>query len=269
MILFLLQVRRAESRMNNRSLEPRPLSSYTSARLFLNRCFIKGMGLILGVQCRRARFSIHYDPGEQLEPNVNLVIEIVGPNRSFCTENVTFDEETLKDRESERFMQNLILRATIRKKSTEVNLKIPFFVEKFVDHLLITYIPFFTGLFTFWRCTSFFQCSILLGEHRISICWQGQHVFESPYRATIEDTTYAGYDFTDVGPKCKVGYQYPLCLIDGFKTAKVDEMAMVVKKKTIRQVIVSNGEEHEYHSYFATSKIVCSCLFCLIFVFCK
>lgn len=81
-----------------------------------------------------------------MRSNINLVIEIIGPNRSFCSENVTFDLKSLKDGDSERFMQNLIMRATIRKKSAEDDLKIPFFVERLPTSLLITYIPFFAGL---------------------------------------------------------------------------------------------------------------------------
>jgi len=127
-----------------------------SSEFFFNRCYVKGMGLISGVRSRRARFSIYYY--EPL-PKISLIFEIVGPNESFCSEKVVaelndFDaEEKQLDNQSQDHVQSLIIRAAMQRKATDRNLKIPFFFKIFPDHILITYIPLFTGLYSFRSIT--------------------------------------------------------------------------------------------------------------------
>lgn len=123
------------------------------------------MGLISGVRSRRSRFSLfYYDP----LPKISIIFEIVGPRGSFCSEKVVaefeagtsgdydyqeaYDEdyeelqrEKQLESKSEEYVQALITRAAMQKKATGNNLKIPFFYKILADHILITYIPLFTG----------------------------------------------------------------------------------------------------------------------------
>jgi len=130
----------------------------SSLEFFFNRCFVKGMGLISAVRNRRARFSIYY---HETLPKISFIFEIVGPNESFCSQKVvaefsgldTDDEEkeNVKQLVNKSYdqVQSLIMRAAMQKKATDKNLKIPFFYKIFADHILITYIPLFTG---WWVC---------------------------------------------------------------------------------------------------------------------
>lgn len=71
----------------------------------------------------------------------------------------------------------------------------------------------------------------------------------------IEETTYGENDLADIGPKCRVGYQYPLCLIDRFKNAKIDEMGTVIRKSVVKQMIVTYNKEYEFNDYLTTSNV--------------
>lgn len=150
------------------------------SEFYFNRCFVKGMGLISGVRSRRSRFSLfYYEP----LPKISLIFEIVGPRGSFCSEKVVaefeagnsgnfeYQEEYDEDYEelqrekqlesrSEEYVQALITRAAMQKKATGTNLKIPFFYKILADHILITYIPLFTGKFLV--VIIFFFCNVLL-----------------------------------------------------------------------------------------------------------
>ena len=144
-----LKMKNKSSVQETESSHPLALSDF-----FLNQCYVKGMGLISGVRSRRARFSIYFN---KPLPKICLFFDIVGPNESFCTEKIvaelnTFDTED-EEKETQKQLDNqsydqvqwLVMRAAMQKKATEKNLKIPFFYKTFPDHILITYVPLFTG----------------------------------------------------------------------------------------------------------------------------
>lgn len=223
----------------------RKLFSSPTTDFFFNRCSIKGMGLISGVRSRRARFSIFfYDP----LPVINLIFEIVGPNGSFSSEKVVAEfnqiiesdddddysnERSAKQLEIKSYdqMQALIIRAAMQQHATDKNLKIPFFYKLFTDHILITYVPLFTG------------------DHFISIIWQGQHVFNSPYTVSIEESEYLDGEITEIGPKFEPGFQYPVCLLKSHRNWPLENMGTVVRTKVVKKSIVANGKEYDYNDF--------------------
>lgn len=120
---------------------------------FLNKCSIKGMGLVLGVKCRPSRFAIYHPI-----PNINLslVIEITGPNESFVSRSIHFKQtfssfedvdHKFKSNEKDQFIQLMVMKAASRKLGTIEKLEIPFFCERFADYMLLTYIAFFDGMY--------------------------------------------------------------------------------------------------------------------------
>lgn len=213
---------------------------FSNADDFFKKCHIMGMGVVTGVRCRRARFSIYFPTPPT---HSSLVIEIVGPNESFSSEKVVIQSNTNSNEDQknqlksfDQIAQNLLMRAAMKTKNYDKNLKIPFFHECLEDHLMVTYVPLFSG------------------EHQISIIWQGRHVLNSPHTVSIEETEYLEHEVNDIGPKFIPGLQYPLCLLNSDKEYKIDDMGTVIRRKIVKETIVSNSKEYDYKTYFKTSK---------------
>lgn len=189
-------------------------------------CFAKGMGLILGVRRRRARFNIFCKPTDKL----NLMIEISGPNNSMCSEKITVHNQ--KNRISTDIVtSSIIADALNRRLSIEENLKIPFFYEIFPNKIAVTYIP------------------LLKGIHKLSIIWQGQHIMNSPYTVNVEDCgieservsqrSVNSYSPTKFVP----GLQYPVNALSKRNSLCFEETATVVGRRVLKQVVMVNGKE--------------------------
>ena len=93
-----------------------------------------------------------------------------------------------------------------------------------------------------------------LGDHLISIIWQGQHILNSPYTVSIEESEYLENEINDIGPKFEPGFQYPLCLLKSHKNSEINYLGTVVRTKIVKQTIVTNGQEYDYNNYFESSK---------------
>ena len=99
----------------------------------------------------------------------------------------------------------------------------------------------------------------------ISIIWQGQHVLNSPYTVSIEESEYLENDVRDIGPKFEPGFQYPLCLLQSHKNNAIDEMGTVVITKEVKKSIIANGKEYDFNNYFESS-MSCHCDCFLTFI---
>ncbi|CAG2117009.1 unnamed protein product [Medioppia subpectinata] len=184
-------------------------------------CFAKGMGLILGVRTRKARFNIFCKP----TPKLNLVIEIMGPNNT-----IKFSSDIITTSLIEDFLH--------RKKSSEDILKIPFFYEVLSNKIVITYIPLMKGI------------------HKLSIVWQGQHILNSPYTVKVEDCFNEPMKEStnqingSSSPTIFVpGLQYPVNALTRRKDSdSFDECATVVARKVIKQTVVINGKSQLFQN---------------------
>ncbi|CAG2162110.1 unnamed protein product [Oppiella nova] len=189
-------------------------------------CFAKGMGLILGVRTRKARFNIFCKP----TPKLNLMIEIMGPNNTMCSEKIAVFSQKRKF-SSDVITKSLIEDFLNRKKSSEDILKIPFFYEVFSNKIVVTYIPLMKGI------------------HKLSIIWQGQHILSSPYTVKVEDCYIDPVKPSDqmngsMSPTVFVpGLQYPVNALTRKESISFDECATVVRRKVLKQTVVINGTQ--------------------------
>ncbi|KAH7637242.1 26s proteasome non-atpase regulatory subunit 13-like protein [Dermatophagoides farinae] len=222
---------------NQKISKAKYLESYDQ---FFNNCKIKGMGITLGVRSRRSRFSIYFASSYPLD-QCSFIIEILGPIGSFCSEKIEINNCSRRLQNSlnvigqyfchDEMIQNLTMKAAMKIKFHRMNLKIPFFCELMDDHILITYIPLYAG------------------EHQISVIWQGQHIFGSPYYAMIEETEYLQQESNEIGPKFIPGIQYPLCLLQTDQEYGLDEIGTVIRKKTLRKSMIIKGKKYDYYTY--------------------
>lgn len=235
-MVYLLSRMKLESvKLLMKSLLRRPIVRFTdsygnSQQMFEslfgeeNACFAKGMGLILGVRTRRARFNIFCKPS----PKLNLMIEISGPNYTKCSERITAHNPK-KRMSTDLVTPSLIAGYLSRKKTTENIQKIPFFYEVMPNRIVVTYIPLEKGI------------------HKLSIIWQGQHILDSPYTVKVEDCTNdqlinLPYTPTITSPaKFVPGLQWPASAIARNDTVSLDDKATVVARKAIKQTVFVNG----------------------------
>lgn len=78
-------------------------------------------------------------------------------------------------------------------------------------------------------------------------------MLNSPYTVSIEETEYLEQEVNDIGPKFIPGLQYPLCLLNSEKKFKIDDMGTVIRRKIVKETIVSNQKEYDYDTYFKSS----------------
>ncbi|UXI18960.1 Sel1 repeat-containing protein 1-like protein [Sarcoptes scabiei] len=220
---------------NENGLSRKTISN--SAFEFFQRCHLTGMGIFLGVRGHRTRFNI--DLGRN-SPNFSFVIEIIGPYESFCSETIEIDRKSNQsfrilandssDTESD-LAQKLIIKTVSKWKKIKLHLKIPLFYEIVNENIKMTYVPLFAG------------------QHRISFVWQGNHIFGSPFYAKIEETEYSQSHLNDIGPKFTPGLQYPMSLLNSDKKFDLYDVGIVIRKKILNRVIISNGREYNFEEY--------------------
>ncbi|XP_054164819.1 uncharacterized protein LOC128962470 [Oppia nitens] len=194
-------------------------------------CFAKGMGLILGVRTRKARFNIFCKP----TPKLNLIIEIMGPNNSMCSERIAIFNP--KKRFSADVVTTSLIEHFIHKNKSENTLKIPLFYEVFSNKIVVTYIPLMKGI------------------HKLSIIWQGQHILNSPYTVKVEECynepikdmkqTTGSTSPTKFVP----GLQYPVNALNRKDSFSLDECATVIGRKVLKRTVIVNGIQQSFDNF--------------------
>ncbi|CAG0887739.1 unnamed protein product [Cyprideis torosa] len=142
-------------------------SSLTSFLDFPDReCVARGMGLAGAVKGRKAKFTIHLNSLMELD----IVIEIRGPNHDLCTERITNRSPRKKSMSGPRtskstFSINHHLDFGIASHARTI----PFEYQILPKRIEVGYVP------------------ISEGKHLLSIIWQGQHILGSPYSVTVDE----------------------------------------------------------------------------------
>ena len=192
-------------------------------------CFAKGMGLILGVRTRKARFNIFCKP----TPKLNLVIEISGPNKTMCSEKISVFNPR-KRVSADVVTTSVIADYLNRNKFSEDFLKIPLFYEVFPNRIVVTYIPLMKGI------------------HKLSIIWQGQHIMNSPYTVKVEDCSHDSMrdneQSTGITSPTKFipGLQWPVNALSRSDSFCLENCGTVVRRKVLKQSIVLNGRQQTF-----------------------
>lgn len=187
-----------------------------------NYCFAKGMGLILGVSGRKARFNVFYTP----ESKINLIIEISGPNGSTRTERITNQSPTTHP-DATQLMAAQIMTDARNFAWTKCDFSIPLHYEIFPYKIAVSYVPLFEG------------------EHRLNLIWQGKHLNGSPYTAKI-DESYC--DLTELtSPSSSMGSSSTSCYLPPNivmnDMAGFPSYANVIRKRILKQTVLIDGEE--------------------------
>ncbi|KAI1280818.1 hypothetical protein HDE_13693 [Halotydeus destructor] len=123
-----------------------------------SECFAKGMGLILAVQGRRARFNIFFKSVSEL----NLTVEVIGPQNSAGSKKLMSSLQSLLDSGLGMDKANTLIRSTLE--------EIPITCEVSSQQVSVTYIPVAGGI------------------HLLNILWDGRHVAGSPYSVKVDES---------------------------------------------------------------------------------
>lgn len=217
LLLLIAQMKMASEKfeLQGSSLEPR--KDFMSRTTFVSdKCFARGMGLLLAVRGRKACFTILLDSIEHLD----MVIEIRGPENTACSKRIT-SAYSISRNESEEFqdlkdsqIQDAIFKQRIPLEYTILGRKIS-----------VCYTPLVSGV------------------HYMSIIWQGQHITGSPYTITVDTSV----DAPDIWQKSSKHTYRRLKRSDGQDlgdSVETTEMNLspeprgVIKRKTILRYIV-------------------------------
>ncbi|XP_023235096.1 spindle pole body component 110-like [Centruroides sculpturatus] len=158
LICLVSQLKLASAKLRLKSVIQRPVIKLNAVTVIGPKqdCVAKGMGLMLAVKGRKARFSIFLKTG----CTMNIVIEIRGPNNTLCSERIT-------NRSPKR-------RVPMEQNEEETKRKIPFEYIIQPKKIVVSYTP------------------LVKGEHKLSIIWQGQHIMGSPYTISVDDAKNIG-----------------------------------------------------------------------------
>ncbi|XP_067130631.1 uncharacterized protein [Centruroides vittatus] len=158
LICLVSQLKLASAKLRLKSVIQRPVIKLNAVTVIGPKqdCVAKGMGLMLAVKGRKARFSIFLQTG----CTMNIVIEIRGPNNTLCSERIT-------NRSPKR-------RVPMEQNKEATKRKIPFEYIIQPKKIVVGYTP------------------LVKGEHKLSIIWQGQHIMGSPYTISVDDAKNIG-----------------------------------------------------------------------------
>lgn len=86
LLLLIAQMKTASEKFRFEVPKPEPKKQLMSQTTFVSeKCFARGMGLLLAVRGRKACFTILLDSMEDLD----MVIEIRGPKNTACSKRIT------------------------------------------------------------------------------------------------------------------------------------------------------------------------------------
>lgn len=194
-------------------------------------CLAKGMGLILAVKGRCARFNIYLKHSDFLD----IVIEIRGPNGNFCSRRITLRSPHKIVNRAAPFLPPISAASSPDQPqgSLSPTMTIPLEYEITGRKVSVMYIPRSTG------------------KHILNVFWHGQHLKGSPYTVTVDDSF-------DKFPEATVTKQAAsinaidsnllrlmptrMCpsLLSGPR-----KVGRIICRRVIRRVVLRNGEELE------------------------
>lgn len=225
---LLAQIKVASTKLKARPIINRPDDDDADSVVFdvEQECLARGMGLSVAVTGRQARFNIFL----KSISNLNIVIEIKGPNGSLCSERITNRSPKRKNSvELNKIDKRKIFQKQFR--------NIPFEYEVYPGKIRVGYTPV--------------EC----GQHRLSIIWQGQHIMGSPYTVNV-DNTLCSEDSIKL-KKSKEFLRVENCYRPSNNDTKVCDSLQVIdaekpfrpkfgavtKKRVLRHIMVVDGKE--------------------------
>lgn len=216
LLCLISQLKLASAKLRLKSVIHRPVIKLNAVTAIgpEQECIAKGMGLMLAVRGRKAKFSIFLKIGCMM----NIVIEIRGPNNTVCSERIT-------NRSPKR-------RIPKEENEQEKKRKIPFEYDIQSGKIVVGYTP------------------LVKGEHKLSIIWQGQHIMGSPYTITVDDAKNIGAltPRKSLTPPLHRAATEDILLRSSCKCTKTSscsnpKLGSVSKRRILRHFVIVDGKE--------------------------